>query len=248
MREETRSGYDALYSQFDMVKTPFGQCPDYDFWRDSQVKGPLAKWITRNGKVLDVGGGTGVFGKVFMPRIVESENYHVLDVSLVMLKYSRYSRVCGVAEFLPFRESSFDFLVMSEVLEHVSDKVAALKECHRLLKPSGLLLLSTPRTGWRQTFKRSPFIVFIVLDRLLRQFRSNRNVQAPLGVRDEPSDEAWLRDKLQQIGFTVVFQARGDHHLLWGGMGKFWRWFADKVVDEKKFGHCTIIVARHKTP
>ena len=42
-------------------------------------------------------------------------------------------------------ENSFDLILCSEVVEHISDSPAALRSMHRLLRPGGTLLLSTPQ-------------------------------------------------------------------------------------------------------
>jgi len=45
---------------------------------------------------------------------------------------------------LPFEDRSFDVVICSEVIEHVCNHVAAIKELSRILKPGGYLFLSTP--------------------------------------------------------------------------------------------------------
>ena len=45
---------------------------------------------------------------------------------------------------LPFEENFFDLIICSEVLEHLDDYHAALKEIHRVLKPMGKFLPSVP--------------------------------------------------------------------------------------------------------
>lgn len=45
---------------------------------------------------------------------------------------------------LPLENQSFDTVVSTELLEHVSDPLRALQEMHRVLKPGGYLILSTP--------------------------------------------------------------------------------------------------------
>jgi SAM-dependent methyltransferase len=46
--------------------------------------------------------------------------------------------------YLCFRENSFDFVLFSEVLEHLRNPVKALENIFDILKPSGKLLLTTP--------------------------------------------------------------------------------------------------------
>lgn len=49
--------------------------------------------------------------------------------------------VCNMKEF---EDESFDLVIMVEVLEHVHNPSLAIDEIHRVLKPGGQLLLTTP--------------------------------------------------------------------------------------------------------
>lgn len=49
----------------------------------------------------------------------------------------------GTLDEVGFPDGSFDALTMFEVIEHVNDAVALLRECRRILKPRGILCLST---------------------------------------------------------------------------------------------------------
>jgi ubiquinone/menaquinone biosynthesis C-methylase UbiE len=50
--------------------------------------------------------------------------------------------VTGVAENLPFHDEEFDFINVSEVIEHVQIPEKVLKEMNRVLKPGGLAYVS----------------------------------------------------------------------------------------------------------
>jgi len=52
----------------------------------------------------------------------------------------------------PFAPGSFDVILMQDVIEHVPDPVAHLKEAYALLKPGGMIMLTTPDVGglWSQ--------------------------------------------------------------------------------------------------
>lgn len=51
---------------------------------------------------------------------------------------------CADSLQLPFRDNLFDRIICSEMLEHIHDYVAALREVRRVLKPQGLLCISVP--------------------------------------------------------------------------------------------------------
>jgi SAM-dependent methyltransferase len=52
--------------------------------------------------------------------------------------------IIGSIEALPFVEKSFDAVLALDVLEHLDDDLAGLREAARLVKPGGLLLITVP--------------------------------------------------------------------------------------------------------
>jgi len=60
---------------------------------------------------------------------------------------TRATVVQGDALHLPFSEGSFDRVICSEVLEHVPDDLAAMRELARVLRPGGTLAVTVPRFG-----------------------------------------------------------------------------------------------------
>lgn len=55
---------------------------------------------------------------------------------------------------LPFPDGSFDVVLHSDTLEHVPDPVQGLRECLRVLRPSGLLCFTVPIVVDRATRRR----------------------------------------------------------------------------------------------
>ena len=53
--------------------------------------------------------------------------------------------ICADATLLPFEDGSFDRVIVSEVLEHIPDDAAAMKEIARVLKPHGKAAVTVPR-------------------------------------------------------------------------------------------------------
>jgi len=54
----------------------------------------------------------------------------------------------------PFEPSSFDVVVLGEVLEHLgTNAIHTLRECHRMLRPGGHLILSVPNVSPRHRIR-----------------------------------------------------------------------------------------------
>lgn len=106
-----------------------------------------------NAKVLDAGCGTGSL-TCFLAK-TRPENFIVgTDFSEKSCKLaharakSLYECRFVVADlaFLPFGDSSFDFIILSEVIEHIlpEERELVMKELRRVIAPSGCLFLTSP--------------------------------------------------------------------------------------------------------
>jgi SAM-dependent methyltransferase len=93
--------------------------------------------------ILDVGPGSGVNLPILLQRgrvtVVDTEPSSVFECLL-----GGADAVRGDATRQPFGDESFDLICALDVLEHLDDDCAALRECARLLKPSGWLFVSVP--------------------------------------------------------------------------------------------------------
>ena len=69
----------------------------------------------------------------------------------------------GDACSLPFRDNSLDYVVCSNVLEHVANPVAALAEWQRVLRPGGIIYLVVPdrRYTWDHPRRPTPIEHFL---------------------------------------------------------------------------------------
>ena len=97
-------------------------------------------------RVLDLGCGTGRFSLPMATRL----RYDVTgaDMSQEMLMKAKQKDPTSVVKWvqadanaLNFQPGSFDVVFMSHLLHHVDDPPAVLKECHRVLVPSGVVLV-----------------------------------------------------------------------------------------------------------
>lgn len=72
-----------------------------------------------------------------------------IDIDIRALNTAKNTGIKAVAasaEHLPFKEGAFDGIICSEVLEHLADDRGAIKEIARVLKKSGLLVISVPNS------------------------------------------------------------------------------------------------------
>ncbi len=100
-------------------------------------------------RLLDAGCGTGWFSKFACDRgaFVTSMDLGENLLHEVSRKCSS-ERVVGSILEMPFQDGTFDYVVCSEVIEHVPDPQKALFELHRVLKRDGILVLTTPNRFW----------------------------------------------------------------------------------------------------
>jgi len=96
-------------------------------------------------RCLDIGAGSGdllaLLRQTLPAMQAEACDYHIerfalKDVSIVQLDLNIHP--------LPYPDASFDLVTCSEVLEHVENYRAVLREIHRVLKPGGLMVVTTP--------------------------------------------------------------------------------------------------------
>src|SRR2546423_6006091 len=95
-------------------------------------------------RILDVGCGTGAN----LQMLAQHGAAEGVDVSSEALEFCRargLSKVKeGAAEALPYEDGSFDLVTGLDVVEHLDDDIAGLKEMRRVLRPRGRALLFVP--------------------------------------------------------------------------------------------------------
>ena len=92
----------------------------------------------RNKNILDVGSGSWTWTKDTFSPVCKITTFDVTPHANVDIVGDLYH---VSALFLP---SSFDAVIATDVFEHLANPVKALQQLHRVLKPHGLLIASTP--------------------------------------------------------------------------------------------------------
>jgi SAM-dependent methyltransferase len=95
-------------------------------------------------RILDVGCGTGA-NLELLGEYGEAEGVDVSHEALAFCRARGLENVRhGEAERLPYPDETFDLVTGLDVVEHLDDDVAGLREMHRVLKPGGRALLFVP--------------------------------------------------------------------------------------------------------
>ena len=98
----------------------------------------------RRPRILDVGCGTGA-NLLMLSNYGDAEGVDVSEDALAFCRERGLDKVrLGAAEELPYEDGAFDLVTAFDVVEHIDDDLAGLREMRRVLRPGGRVLLFVP--------------------------------------------------------------------------------------------------------
>lgn len=98
-----------------------------------------AALVPKNAKVLDIGAGQTPYRQAFAHT-----QYVTQDLAQTPdFEYGKIDIISDIAN-IPLPDASQDYILCTEVFEHIPEPIKALKEISRLLKPGGRLIFSAP--------------------------------------------------------------------------------------------------------
>jgi demethylmenaquinone methyltransferase / 2-methoxy-6-polyprenyl-1,4-benzoquinol methylase len=182
--------------------------------------------VKRGDRVLDLAGGTGDIAALMHERVGTDGEVVLGDINAGMLGVGRdrltdRGRVAGLryvqlnAEALPFPDASFDLVTIAFGLRNVTDKSAALREMHRVLKVGGrALVLEFSEVKSDLLRPLYDFHSFRVLPRLGQLFANDADSYQYLAesIRKHPPQDE-LKAMMEAAGF-----ARCSYRNLSGGI------------------------------
>ncbi|HSX36464.1 MAG TPA: methyltransferase domain-containing protein [Patescibacteria group bacterium] len=178
-------------------------------------------------KILDIGCGDGYFLKGLRDALPARRKVELwgVDYSKSKLRQAKKqgfsTKWCDLEQGLPFPDATFDVVYAAELIEHLFNPDFLLEECHRVLKPKGTIIVSTPNLqAWynRALFAlgiqpifyevstRSPKIGSGALGRI-------KKGEAPVG-HVHVFNKAGLLDMLRAEGFEILDTLGAQFHSL----------------------------------
>ena len=173
--------------------------------------------VSKGDRVLDLAGGTGDIAALLRDRVGDAGELVLGDINGDMLRVGRdrmidrgnvrgFEYVQCNAESLPFPDASFHLVTIAFGLRNVTDKAAALREMHRVLKVGGqarVLEFSEVKADWfKPLYDFHSFQVLPRLGKLFAQDAGSYQYLAESIRKHPPQDE--LKAMMQAAGFERV--------------------------------------------
>ena len=214
-----RGVFDSVASKYDVMNDAMSMGV-HRLWKDMT----LTKVNPQPGELLvDVAGGTGDLGRMFIRKAEEVRRRRggavasaiVCDINAEMLIVGidankdanmDITRVCGNAECLPFEDNFADAVTISFGIRNVTDRLQALREFRRILKPGGRLCVlefsTPPAKVLREIYDAYSFAVIPRLGGILANDKESYQYLVE-SIRRFPRQEAFA-DLIRDAGFERV--------------------------------------------
>jgi len=184
------------------------------------VRNEIFKAVTNaiplfSGKLLDSGCGSMPYKKIILSNSAIT-NYAGLDIEGGLNYEGLQPDYLWDGEKMPFDDTSFDVVISTEVLEHVSDPDAYLREVKRVLKPGGMFFFTVPflmslHEVPHDYYRYTPFALEMIFK---RTGFTDINIK-PMG--------GYHAAMAQMLGLWV-------NMYLWGKKKRIMRWIAKPII------------------
>ncbi len=195
----------------------------YDLMNDLMSAGLHRLWkaftiaqsgVREGSRVLDIAGGTGDLSLAFAKKVGKRGQVVLTDINNAMLSRGRDRLLdkgypvpatqCN-AEFIPFKDDTFDCVTVAFGLRNMTHKDQALAEMRRVLKPGGRLLVLEFSHVWKPLAPLYDFYSFNVIPKvgqLVTQDAASYQYLAE-SIRMHPDQET-LKSIMESVGLEKV--------------------------------------------
>src|SRR4030042_2212086 len=163
--------------------------------------------------VLDIGIGEGFFSRLCLQKKAKTIS---LDFADPMIQYHKennpdFTLVQADAQYLPFKNESFDIVLALDVIEHLPSPPYFLNEVNRVLRKGGRLILITPNTG--NIIEETLKIPFRVLGKFFPIKMLKKDVDHCTHMKEFSVQE--LRLLLRKSNFKICSSNTYNEHMLY---------------------------------
>jgi 2-polyprenyl-3-methyl-5-hydroxy-6-metoxy-1,4-benzoquinol methylase len=126
------------YRSYYKVEQPAAPEARYHEWLER------AESLVGKGRLLEVGAGNGGFVKAAIARGWRVDATEISNSALELLRSTGARVLAGDLGEIGLSDATYDLVASLEVVEHLPDPAAHLRDLARLTRPGGALLITTP--------------------------------------------------------------------------------------------------------
>jgi len=119
------------------------------------------------GNLLDIGCASGFFLDVATKYGLSIFGVELSEEAVKIARLKNKNIFHGTLEAAKYNNSFFDIVTIYDIIEHVVDPNSMMKEVSRIIKPGGLIVITTPDTNsWHAKIMRKNWGFIIPLEHL----------------------------------------------------------------------------------
>jgi len=244
-----RNFYKNVQAQYLAWKYGYTECKEtllryllyFDPDRLEQTKYEVMYLENIKGKLLDVGCGSGEFINYMNRSSWETIGIDFDEKAVSAARSKGLNVKLGNLNEQKFPNNNFDAITIAHVIEHIYDPVVLLKECFRILKPGGKLIIATPnneslghkyfKENWRglepprhihifssksliRTINKSGFTKFkcFTTSRISRFiYRASKDIQGTNKDRKKVTSATKIKARLFSVPEWILVKLRGEY-------------------------------------